>query len=213
MPARRPRATSADNRQVFINCPFSQDYLENFRAIVFAVIRSGYEPRCALEADDGSQNRLDKICALIAQCRLSVHDISKTEPDVVSGLPRFNMPLELGLFLGAKRFGSGTQRQKRCIILDQERYRYQKFISDIAGQDIHTYDGMCESLIGEIASWLRQEAGDPRVPGGRAIGREFREFQADVPKIAAAMKLEAAELTFQDYRKMAVTWISKTAAG
>jgi len=32
------------------------------------------------------------------------HDISRTELNEHS-LPRFNMPLELGLFLGASRFG------------------------------------------------------------------------------------------------------------
>lgn len=42
------------------------------------------------------------------------------------------MPLELGLFLGAKRYGTGKQRTKLCLILDRERYRYQKYCSDIA---------------------------------------------------------------------------------
>ncbi len=49
-------------------------------------------------------------------------------------LPRFNMPLELGIFLGAKRFGSQKQKQKNGLILDREKYRYQSFCSDIAGQ-------------------------------------------------------------------------------
>lgn len=53
------------NRQVFINCPFSYDYQNFFYAIMFTVIRSGYEPRCALEADDGSENRFEKICRII----------------------------------------------------------------------------------------------------------------------------------------------------
>jgi hypothetical protein len=85
-------------RDVFINCPFSADYLEHFRATVFTVVRSGFKPRCALETDDGAQNRFDKICEIIADCRLGLHDISKTEPDRKSKLPRFNMPLELGIF-------------------------------------------------------------------------------------------------------------------
>ena len=46
------------------------------------------------------------------------------------------MPLELGIFLGAKRFGRAEQKGKVCLILDTERYRYQQFMSDIAGQDI-----------------------------------------------------------------------------
>lgn len=111
------------SRDVFINCPFSRDYEERFRAMVFAVVRSGFKPRCALETDDSSQVRFDKICAIIEQCRFGIHDISKTEPDAGSGLPRFNMPLELGLFLAAKKFGSPRQKKKKCIIFDRAAYR------------------------------------------------------------------------------------------
>jgi len=64
-------------RDVFINCPFSEDYREFFLAIVYAVIRSGFNPRCALETDDSSQNRFEKICVIIAECKYGVHDISK----------------------------------------------------------------------------------------------------------------------------------------
>lgn len=195
------------NRRVFINCPFSTDYQHNFRAIVFTVIRSGFKPRCALEADDGGENRFNKICNIIGQCRLGIHDISKTELDAKSRLPRFNMPLELGLFLAAKKFGSGQQKSKRCIILDKEPYRYQKFISDIAGQDIHSHQGKTNPLISEIASWLREEAPDARVPGGIAIAMEYKAFHKDIPKICAIKKLTPAELTFQDFRKMAEQWI------
>jgi hypothetical protein len=121
------------NRQVFINCPFSDDYQQNFRVIVFTIARAGFETRCALEADDGTENRFDKICKIISDCRLAVHDISKTELDRKTKLPRFNMPLELGLFLAAKKFGDKEQKKKRCIILDRELHRYHKFISDISG--------------------------------------------------------------------------------
>lgn len=210
MQARRPRT---DNRQVFINCPFSADYREKFHAIVFSVIRSGFEPRCALEADDGAENRLHKICGLIGQCRLAIHDISLTELDDVSGLPRFNMPLELGLFLGAKRFGTSEQKQKRCIILDREPYRYQAFMSDIAGHDIHSYGGTADRLVATIATWLRDEARHSGVPGGRAISREFAAFQGDLPDICREIALDVSELTFKDYRDLAATWIVKASAG
>ncbi len=206
MPARR-----TDNRQVFINCPFSVDFQEKFHAVVFSVIRSGFQPRCALETDDGAENRLQKICDLIAQCRLAIHDISLTELDEGSRLPRFNMPLELGLFLGAKRFGSAEQKQKRCIILDREPYRYQKFMSDISGQDIHSYGGTADGLVAAIATWLRDEARDPDVPGGKAISREFAEFQRNLPDICTQIELDRAELTFKDYRDLAAAWIVKAA--
>jgi hypothetical protein len=48
--------------------------------------------------------------------------------------------LELGLFLGAKRFGDEEQRRKRALVLDVERYRYQRFISDLAGVDVTPHE-------------------------------------------------------------------------
>jgi hypothetical protein len=194
-------------RAVFINCPFTADYQAHFRAIIFTIIRSGFTPRCALETDDASENRFDKICKIIGECRYGIHDISKTEPDPASGLPRFNMPLELGLFLGAKKFGGRSQRTKKCIIFDRTRYRYQQFISDIAGQDIHAHDGRVAKLIEQVATWFRDEVRDPKVPGGRAIAREYVKFEGMIPAVCALKRLDPDELTFQDYRALAAEWI------
>jgi hypothetical protein len=117
---------------VFVNCPFDDAYRSLFESIVFAVHDCGYIARSALEVDDASQVRIEKIAVIIGACRFGIHDISRTELDTATALPRFNMPLELGMFLGAKRYGRAEQKQKSCLILDVERHRYQKFISDIA---------------------------------------------------------------------------------
>jgi hypothetical protein len=101
-------------RDVFINCPFSSDYDEHFQAITFTVQRSGFKPRCARESDDGGEVRIDKILRIIRESPYGIHDISKTEPDPVSGLPRFNMPFELGLYLGARTFGGPAQNARNC---------------------------------------------------------------------------------------------------
>jgi hypothetical protein len=196
-------------RDVFINCPFTADYRAHFEAIVFTVVRSGFTPRCARESDDGGEVRLDKICRIIRECPYSVHDISKTELDADSGLPRFNMPFELGLFLGAKRFGGGSHNRKKTLIFDQERFRYQAYISDIAGQDIHPHNGDVGQLIRELATWLRDEARDPKVPGGVAVAAEFRKFQVDLAAIAAETGLEVSELTFKDLVAIIARWVLK----
>ena len=192
---------------VFINCPFTPDYQTHFRAIVFTVSRSGLKPRSALEADDASQNRFEKICQIIGECSYGIHDISMTELDPGSGLPRFNMPLELGVYLAAKKFGGARQRTKKCLIFDSAPHRYQQFISDIAGQDIHSHAGQVDKLIEEAAKWLRDEARRPNIPGGRAIAGEFHRFAAELSDICAAKRLHPEELTFQDYRAIAAEWI------
>lgn len=103
----------ASARDVFINCPFDDDFAPGFRALVFGVIGCGYRARCAREVDDAAETRIEKLYRIIEQSRYGIHDISKTELDSDSGLPRFNMPLELGIFLGAKRYGREDQRKKK----------------------------------------------------------------------------------------------------
>jgi hypothetical protein len=108
------------NRDVFVNCPFDADFKPLFNAIVFTVIRSGFRVRCALETDNAAENRFAKICTIIKDCAYGIHDISRTEVDGDPPLPRFNMPLELGVFLGARQLGTASQRSKRCVIYDRE---------------------------------------------------------------------------------------------
>jgi hypothetical protein len=135
---------------VYINCPFSPDYQEFLEAILFVVRRSGFVPRCALENDDGGEIRFDKICKIVEQCHYGIHDICKTELDERTRLPRFNMPLELGLFLGARRFGGRKHARKKVLVFDRDRHRYRDFISNISGQDIHSHDGQASRLIEEV---------------------------------------------------------------
>ena len=104
------------NDNVFINCPFDLVYKPLRDAMVFAIYDCGFIARCALEEDDSSEVRIDTIYNIIANCRYGIHDISRTE-DKSSKLPRFNMPLELGIFLGAKKFGIEEQKRKKCLIL------------------------------------------------------------------------------------------------
>jgi hypothetical protein len=201
---------ASHNRDVFVNCPFDHDYQSFFRAIIFVIVRSGFRARCALETDDGSENRFEKICRIIKACRYGVHDISRTEVDDTHGLPRFNMPLELGVFLGAKRLGSRDQNAKACIIFDRTRYRFQKYISDIAGQDIHAHAGTIRTLIVELASWLRDQARDPRIPGGTTIARDFNTFMRRLPRICNGRGLTVDELTFGDYADIVAEYLAAT---
>ena len=197
---------------VFVNCPFDESYRPIFEAIVFAVHDCGYVARCSLEVSDASQVRIEKIATIIAACKFGIHDISRTELDGTTNLPRFNMPLELGLFLGAKRFGSLKQRSKTCLILDVERYRYQKFISDIAGQDIAAHGGNADQAIRVVRDWL--SAATPRtvkIPGGAAIARRYRTFREELPAACERLQLRVDELTFSDYVVQVEEWLQLNA--
>jgi hypothetical protein len=119
------------------------------------------------------------------------------------------MPFELGLFLGAKRFGGRPHRQKKSLIFDRAPFRYQSFISDISGQDIHPHNGKVDQLIRELATWLRDQARDPKVPGGIAVADEYSKFKVDLPSIAGDMQLQLSELTFKDLVAVVARWIVK----
>jgi len=199
---------SPNPRDVFVNCPFDTAYKPIFHAIVFAVVRCGFRVRCALEADDAAENRFGKICGIIDQCRYGVHDISRTESDGDPPLPRFNMPLEVGLFLGAKRFGGKRQREKRCIIFDSEQYRYQRFMSDIAGQDVHAHGNDVTTVIKELSAWFRTVSGLKNIPGGALISTEFDQFSIELPEIYAGRNLSAEEATFSDYNDIVVQYLT-----
>src|SRR5712691_349151 len=85
----KAKGPAADyQRNVFINCPFDLAYQPIFRALVFTVYAANLRPRCALEIGDSSRVRLDKILQIIEECRLGIHDISRTQLDEKSLLPR-----------------------------------------------------------------------------------------------------------------------------
>jgi hypothetical protein len=193
-------------RQVFINCPFDGAYLPFFHAIVFTVLRCGFKPRCALETIDSGGTRIAKIEKLIEDCPLGIHDISRTELNV-QGLPRFNMPLELGLFLGAKRFGDGAQRRKRCLVLDREPYRFQAFMSDIAGQDIEAHADDVPTLIGKVRLFLNAAKRGRPLQAGPALTADYQNFRAALPALCSELDIDPNNLAFKDFVWIVAQWV------
>jgi len=200
------------DKGVFVNCKFDTEYRPLFEAIVFAIHDCGFGARSALEVMDTSQVRIEKITAIISSCGLGLHDISRTELDTATGLPRFNMPLELGLFLGAKRFGTGRQKAKNCLVMDVERYRYQKFLSDIAGQDISSHGGKPATAIRVVRDWLSDAAGTTaRLPGGAAVAKRYEAFIGELPAACQNVGVLPDELTFTEYVVQVEEWLKANA--
>jgi hypothetical protein len=198
-------------RSIFINCPFDGRYRSLFEAIIFTVTDCGFRARCTLEIEDSGETRIGKIFRIIEECRFGLHDVSRTEPDEKTGLPRFNMPLELGLFLGAKRYGNRQHQEKSCLILDRECYRYQSFISDIAGQDIQEHGDEPRKAITIVRNWLRASSHREDIPGGRTIGDRYEVFRTQLPSLCKELRLMEDELTFVDYRSMISIWLLENA--
>jgi hypothetical protein len=205
--SRPPVSKQVRTNHVFINCPFDPGYRPVFDAIVFCVRFLGFVARCALEEDDASEIRLSKIERIIEECRFGINDLSTVELDAVTHLPRFNMPLELGLFLGCKRYGEWGQEKKRCLILDREPYRYRAFISDISGQDIRSHASDPRQAVREVRDWL-QAASKRRshFASGAEIARHYMRFSHDLPDLCAALTLDPATLTFLDFTRIVTEW-------
>jgi hypothetical protein len=203
---RRSNLPNEYHVSVFINCPFDSAYLKLFHSIVFTVIHCGFRARCAQEIDDSGQVRIDKILKIVEDCQYGIHDLSRTELDRGSRLPRFNMPLELGLFLGAKRFGASLQRRKTCLILDRQPHRYQKFISDIAGQDIRSHQRKDKQAVKMTRDWLSTSSGRT-IPGGDYIYRQYAKFNSELPALCRSLRLRKSELTFNDFANIVTNWV------
>ena len=193
---------------VFINCPFDTKYGALLDALVFAVHDCGFVARCAQEIRDTGQVRIEKIVKLVEQCKFGIHDISRTEPDRQSGLPRFNMPLELGIFLGAKAFGNRRQKQKVCLVLDTEQYRYQKFCSDIAGQDPSAHNNDPGAAVIVVRDWLRTHTRFV-IPNGSKIVERYAQFRNALPAMCKKADLEPGKLIFNDYTALVVEWLKE----
>jgi len=163
---------------VFVNCPFDDEYLALLRPILFTIIYLGLKPRIALEAMDGGEARLDKIVGLIAESKFAIHDISRIEAAKAGDLYRLNMPFELGIDFGCRKFGRGQLKGKRSLVLEAERYRYKAALSDLAGVDIESHDNDPYKVAGIVRNWLKNTCHFPAA-GPAKITSAFTDFMAD----------------------------------
>ena len=194
--------------QVFINCPFDDEYTKLFLAIVFAIQDCGFMPRCSKEIDDATEIRLNSIVKLIDQCKYGLHDLSRVELDRDTGLPRFNMPFELGIFYGAKRFGADKKsKSKSCIIFEKERYSYQKFISDISGVDIKYHDNSPENIIFAIRNWLSTSSKRKTIPYAPTIFSRYEEFYNNLINLYDSQSIDCNSLPFIDLTRNISDWL------
>ncbi len=185
------------DQSVFVNCPFDQRFKSLFDAVVFAVAICGYKVRSALEIADSGEVRLHKIMRLLEGSRYSIHDLSRVELDVDSGLPRFNMPIELGIALGMKHLGRAKLRDHSLLVLDTDRFRYQKFASDLAGVDISAHSGKAEKVIQAVRDFLSTHAQEA-LPSPSMIVGALESFEGALPAMARAARQELSELTYRD---------------
>jgi hypothetical protein len=168
----------AFEQNVFVNCPFDEEYFSLLRPIIFTIIYLGLKPRIALEALDAGEARLDKIIRLIRQSKYSIHDISRLEAREAGELYRLNMPFELGIDFGCRKFGRGELREKRSLVLEVQRHRYMAALSDLSGADIESHDNDPYKGIEVVRNWLKNTC-KLHAFGPAKISGAFTDFMAD----------------------------------
>lgn len=161
---------------LFINCPFDNDYFFLLKPLLFTTIYCGLKPKIS-ETRNSADVRLEEIKQLIQQSRYSIHDLSRIEPLTTGDLPRFNMPFELGIDVGCKTYGDRTD--KKYLILEKLPYRYKEILSDISGQDIKSHNNEPRMIVQSIRNWFRSIFPRREITGYTKIWDAYNEFQYD----------------------------------
>lgn len=165
----------AFDRNVFINCPFDDDYRGLLEAIVFTLMTLGFEPRIASESLDSGRPRIAKLIGMVAESKYAIHDLSRLKSKEANEFFRLNMPFELGLDVGCREFKGGKWTEKRCLILETEPHRFKAAISDLSNSDIGVHGGSAEGAMREVRNWLVQQE-RIKAPGPAKLLTEFLVF-------------------------------------
>lgn len=161
---------------VFINCPLDEAYEPILQAILFCVVYLGFSPRLSTERSDSGENRLEKIRGLIENSKFSIHDLSRCQATKKGEHFRLNMPFELGIDYGCRQYFGKGRENKKLLILEEKKYRYQAAISDLSGCDIETHGGDFQKAVRKVRNWLVSEAG-VTADGATRIFGAYADFQ------------------------------------
>lgn len=163
-------------RSAFVNCPFDKEYDHILQAVLFCLVRFGLRPRIATERSDAGEPRLSKIVDLIRSSKYSVHDLSRCQAGKKGEYYRLNMPFELGLDYGCRYYGEGQLSSKVTLVLEEQPYRYQATISDIAGSDIEAHEGDYQIAVRKVRNWLAGMPDLEEIGAARVLG-DYEDFQ------------------------------------
>lgn len=160
---------------VFVNCPFDDKYAPVLRAMLFCLIRFGLNPRIATERSDSGETRIGKILELVESSRYSIHDLSRCQAREAEEFYRMNMPFELGVDFGCRRFGKPPLSEKVFLVLEEEPFRYQAAISDFAGFDIQSHEGNHATAVSKVRNWITAQEGFESSETAQVVS-EYEDF-------------------------------------
>jgi hypothetical protein len=146
-----PRLSGIES--VFLNIPYDDAFENLYLAYIVGLTQLGLRINATLAIPN--QGRLATIIDLIEQSNISIHDLSRIE--LSSGIPRFNMPVELGLALYRSKV---TQGRHRVYIFESKPYRTQRSTSDVNGIDPQIHRGTVTGLMAGLRNIFRNHRRD-----------------------------------------------------
>ena len=164
-------------KNVFVTCPFDDDYRQLLLSVIFTVKHLGYNPRLSLERADSAESRIEKIVGLINQSKYGIHDLSRIVSEGKNEHYRMNMPFELGIDYGCQKLKEGVWSEKQILILEKEKYRYQKALSDLSGSDIKNHNDEPLKIVQAVRDWFVTTE-SMRADSGKKIWNLYNDFQA-----------------------------------
>jgi len=87
-----------------------------------------------------------------------------------------NMPFELGIDYGCRKYSSGKCSEKKQLILEKEPYTYRIALSDISGFDIKYHNNEPIILIRIIRDWFVETVGIRGLKGPTEIWNRYNDF-------------------------------------
>ena len=197
-------------KNVFINCPFDEDYRSLLRPLLFTIVSFGYFPRVSAERSDSGESRLSKICEFIKESKYSIHDLSRMRAKERGALQRMNMPFELGIDYGTRVSGPPKMRGKQFLILEKNRYAFHKAISDMSGVDIKDHKNQPIRLIQVTREWFVETVGLRRLPGYETLWSRFTDFTTALSRKRKEISFSVEELNrmpIPEYLDFLQEWI------
>jgi hypothetical protein len=160
-------------KTVFLNIPYDDGFEDLYLAYIVGLMQLGLRVNATLAVPN--QGRLETIIGLIEKSDYSIHDLSRIE--ITKGIPRFNMPVELGLALYRSHL---TKGQHRVFVFESKRYRAQRSTSDINGLDPQIHNGTAKGVMAALRNIFRQPGDATTVP---EMLRSLRAVQRRLPDI------------------------------
>jgi hypothetical protein len=176
---------------VFLNVPYDNQFERLYLAFIAGLSAFGLIPRTTLEIP-GGERRLDRIAALVRNCRYSLHDLSRVELDNRRpATPRFNMPFELGLAVAWQKM---ARRRHTWFVFETRLRRAEKSLSDLSGTDIYVHDGTVRGVFRQLCNALVRVRHPPTVGRMLAVYRDLARALPELQEQTGAGSLFEARI-------------------